>query len=168
MRAEQARLMAGYNRWMNERLYEVAATLSDAERKLDRGAFFRSIHGTLNHLLLADHIWLGRFKGETYQAKTLAEELHGDFVELREERVRADRAIIDWADKLSDEALLQEFEFSAFTSPIRRRCALWKPVTHFFNHQTHHRGQLTDMLSQAGVDYGVTDLLWMDGVLEEL
>ena len=163
MRADQARLMASYNQWMNQRLYAVAAELSDDERKADRGAFFRSIHGTLNHLLLADHIWLGRFRGETYQAKTLAQELHGDFDELRREREIEDRAIIDWAASLTDDRLSETFEFSAFTSPVRQRCELWKPVTHFFNHQTHHRGQVHAMLTAAGARPGDTDLFLIDG-----
>jgi uncharacterized damage-inducible protein DinB len=76
-----ARTMAQYNRWMNERLYELCSTIPDEERKRDRGAFFKSLHGTLNHLLLGDKIWLARFVDEPFVVPSLAQELHSDFTE---------------------------------------------------------------------------------------
>src|SRR6476469_4234839 len=101
MTPEHARAMARYNRWMNEKLYAVAEKLSDEERKTDRGAFFGSIHRTLNHLLLADRVWLGRFTGAVLQEgefgpggiKTLDQELYADFDELRRERAKTDDEI---------------------------------------------------------------------------
>jgi uncharacterized damage-inducible protein DinB len=161
MKAEQARTLAAYNRWMNERLYSVCAELPDAERKQDRGAFFRSIHGTLNHLLLADKIWLGRFRGEPFAVGSLADELHADFGALREDRARTDQDIEDWAAGLTDDALQGTLRFTSITRPTPSACDLWAAVTHFFNHQAHHRGQVTTLLSQCGKDYGVTDLLWL-------
>lgn len=161
MRAEQARVMASYNRWMNERLYEVCANLSDDERKGDRGAFFRSIHGTLNHLLLADRLWLGRFQGEPFHAAALDEELYEGFDELRAERRLTDTAVIQWAGGLTDDILAGDLHYTSMVNPAPRRCAMWVAVTHFFNHQTHHRGQLTTLLTQCGKDYGVTDLIWL-------
>jgi uncharacterized damage-inducible protein DinB len=156
-----ARTMALYNRWMNERQYEQCARLSDEERKRDAGAFFKSIHGTLNHLLLGDRIWLGRFLGEPFAVKSLAQELCSDFGELRAERRKTDATIVEWTGSLTDRDLAGELSFTSVVNPKPRRYPLWFAVTHFFNHQTHHRGQLTTLLSQRGVDPGVTDLIWL-------
>lgn len=160
---EHARAMARYNRWMNERLYDCCAGLSDAERKRDAGAFFRSIHGTLNHLLLADRIWMGRFTGRPFPAKSLDQELYADFDELRAERAATDAAITQWVDGLTEADLAGELAYTGMTNPAPRRCPLWFAVTHFFNHQTHHRGQLTTLLFQRGIDPGVTDLIALPG-----
>lgn len=166
MRSEHATTMAAYNRWMNEKLYEVCASLSDEERKKDRSAFFRSIHGTLNHLLVGDMIWMGRFMGEPFQVSGLDEEVHADFEDVRSHRRALDAEIVAWAEGLTEADLNAQFEFTSFVYPHARQCTLWKAVLHFFNHQTHHRGQLTSLISQCGLDYGVTDLLWMPGYLE--
>src|SRR5437879_7963416 len=90
---DSLRMMAGYNRWMNEKLYAVCAQLSDEDRRRDRKAFFRSIHGTLNHLLLTDRGWLGRFNGKPWTFRSLDQELYADFDELRRERSKTDREI---------------------------------------------------------------------------
>lgn len=167
MRSDQARDMAAYNQWMNQRLYGVCAELSDEERRRDRGAFFKSIHGTLNHLLLADKVWLGRFLGEPFRVAGLDQELHQDFAELRHAREETDEVILGWAEGLSDQVLSGTLRYTAITqNPVPRRCEMWLAVAHFFNHQTHHRGQLTTLLSQAGKDVGVTDLLWLPQALE--
>lgn len=156
-----AQAMAQYNRWMNERLYECCARLPDRERKRDAGAFFKSIHGTLNHLLLGDKVWMGRFTGKPFAFTSLAQELHADFDELRAERASMDKAIIDWAKALSDEDFSRELSYTSAVKPQPRRYPFWLAVAHFFNHQTHHRGQLTTLLSQLGIDPGVTDLIWL-------
>lgn len=161
MRAEQAIIMATYNRWMNERLYAVCAELPDEERKQDRGAFFRSIHGTLNHLLLADKIWLGRFEGVPFPAISLDQELFTDFSALRSERESTDSRIEAWVSGLSDEMLTARLHYTSIVDAAPRTYTLWVTVVHFFNHQTHHRGQLTTLLSQCGKGYGVTDLIWL-------
>lgn len=163
MEAKQVQTLAAYNRWMNERLYEVCAGLSDEARKRDRGAFFKSIHGTLNHLLLADKIWMGRFAGTPFTPKSLDQELYADFAEQRQERTRMDDAIQDWAARLTNDTLAGMLEYTSVVNPQPRRYEMWLAVTHFFNHQTHHRGQLTTLLTQCGVDYGVTDLIWLPG-----
>jgi uncharacterized damage-inducible protein DinB len=165
MLARQAQTMAAYNRWMNDKLYAVCAELTDAERKLDRRAFFGSIHGTLNHLLLADRVWFGRFTGKPFAAKSLDQELYADFAELRAERAAIDQDIEGWTHGLTDEILTQPFRYTSMLNPAPRTYDLWVCVTHFFNHQTHHRGQLTALLSQCGKDYGVTDLIWLPEVL---
>ena len=156
-----ARTMAAYNRWMNRRLYGCCAILPDAERKRDAGAFFKSIHGTLNHLLLADRIWLGRFHANPYPARSLDQELYADFGELRREREAADEEISGWIVSLSEADLAGEITYTSMVNPQLKRQPLWLAVTHFFNHQTHHRGQLTTLLSQRGIDPGVTDLIWL-------
>jgi uncharacterized damage-inducible protein DinB len=159
---EYARTMARYNEWMNARLYDASAKLSDEIRKTDQGAFFKSIHGTLNHLLLADRVWMGRFTGPVFAPASLAHELHADFDELRRQRELTDRAIMQWAGSLTDETLAGELTYISIVNPQPRSYPMWIAVTHFFNHQTHHRGQLTTLLMQNGVDPGVTDLIWMN------
>ena len=158
---DYVRTMAAYNAEMNRRLYDAAARLSDAERKQERGAFWSSIHGTLNHLLLGDKVWMGRFTGKPFAFTSLAQELHADFDELRAERASMDKAIIDWAKALSDEDFSRELSYTSAVKPQPRRYPFWLAVAHFFNHQTHHRGQLTTLLSQRGIDPGVTDLIWL-------
>jgi uncharacterized damage-inducible protein DinB len=166
MRVEQARALARYNTWMNDKLYAACATLSDEERKRDRGAFFKSIHGTLNHILLADLIWLGRFEGRPFAFRSLDQELHAGFDELYAERMAVDARIERWAAGLTDAELEAKLEFTSAITKRKHAPALWKLVAHFFNHQTHHRGQVTVLLSQAGVDYGVTDLFLLPGLID--
>jgi uncharacterized damage-inducible protein DinB len=125
------------------------------------GAFFKSIHGTLNHLLLADRIWMGRFTGPPFAVTSLAQELYCDFGELRKERAATDRAVTEWAAKLTDDVLSSKLSYTSIVNPQLRSYPMSMAVTHFFNHQTHHRGQLTTLLMQRGIDPGVTDLIWM-------
>ena len=166
MRSEQVQVLAEYNAWMNGKLYTACAAMSDDERKRDRGAFFRSIHGTLNHLLLADFVWMGRFDGQPFSFKSLDEELYSSFDELRAARVALDQRINEWARDLTDAALGAKIHFTSAITKRTHSPTLWKVVLHFFNHQTHHRGQITALLSQAGVDYGTTDLFVMPGLLD--
>jgi len=158
---EHFRAMARYNRWMNERVYDCAARLTDAQRKEDVRAFFKSIHGTLNHLLVADRIWMGRFVGPPFRVPSLDHELHADFTELRAERAKTDAEIVAWAAALDDARLDGELAYVSIVNPAPRRTPMRLAVAHFFNHQTHHRGQLTTLLFQRGIDPGVTDLMWL-------
>lgn len=157
MGLENYRLLAIYNRWMNRKLYAVCAEFSDEVRKQDRSVPFRSMHGLLNHILLADRVWFGRFTGNPYPATALDQELYSDFEELRAARDAEDERIIEWVNGLSPEDLGREIRFRAITAPEERACPLWFPLTQAFNHQTHHRGQLTALIEQAGGDCGVTD-----------
>jgi uncharacterized damage-inducible protein DinB len=165
------RAFARYNRWMNERLYALCATIPDEERKRDRDAFFRSIHGTLNHLVLTDRAWLWRLTHDPAVAESrdaagrpiattghLDQELYADFDVLRRERARTDGAIEDWVGTLDEGRIVATI---TYTTSKGERCEhpLWWALTHFFNHQTHHRGQLTTLLSQLGHDPGVTDMI---------
>lgn len=164
---ESANTLARYNRWMNDKLYEVTASLSDDVRKKDLGAFFKSIHGTLNHLLVADKIWLGRFKGEAVPQgffgpdgiRSLDHEFHESFEDLRRERQQTDATLSGWVAGLTQEQL--EGPLVYLRRGARLETPLWWAVAHVFNHQTHHRGQLTTLLTQQGCDPGVTDLFAM-------
>jgi uncharacterized damage-inducible protein DinB len=153
-------VMADYNEWMNQKLYAVCADLPDDKRRLDRGAFFKSIHGTLNHILIGDLIWLGRFTQQPFTGK-IGDELYRDFNQLRAERERLDRQIGIWAQNLTPAWLDETLTYRSGIDRQTRTLPHWLLVTHMFNHQTHHRGQLTTLLSQMGHDPGVTDLPWM-------
>jgi uncharacterized damage-inducible protein DinB len=153
-------VMSDYNEWMNQKLYALCADLPDDERRLNRGAFFKSIHGTLNHILIGDLIWLGRFTQQPFTGK-FGDELYRDFNQLRTERERVDLAIGIWAQNLTPAWLDRTLTYTSGIDRQTRTLPHWLLVTHIFNHQTHHRGQLTTLLSQMGQDPGVTDLLWM-------
>jgi uncharacterized damage-inducible protein DinB len=167
MTPDVCRAFARYNRWMNGKVYAAAARLSDEERKRDRGAFFRSIHATMNHILVADRIWLGRLAGRVAEPgyigvdgiKSLDQELASDFDELRREREKTDAAIDACVETFTAESLTGMFRLTR--KGETRDIPLWWVVTQLFNHQTHHRGQLTTLLFQAGQDPGPTDLFAM-------
>ena len=152
--------MARSNRWQNANLYDAADTLSDAERRRDRGAFFGSIHATLNHLLWADRIWMSRLAGTPRPDGGIPQSvsLHRDWDELKREREAFDAVVIEWADRLDAASLAGELAY--YSGAIKRelRKPKWLLVTHMFNHQTHHRGQVHCMLTQAGGKPGDTDL----------
>jgi uncharacterized damage-inducible protein DinB len=168
---ENYRFLARYNRWFNERLYDACAQLPDDQRKADRGAFFGSIHGTLNHLLWADRLWLRRFAVQGVSFPSLTDEvlalpegavhatvLYAQWPELRAQRVKLDGAIEEWMRDMPAEFPLRVMRYSN-TKGVQREHPAWQALTHFFNHQTHHRGQATTLLAQAGIDPGITDLI---------
>ena len=161
-------LLARYNRWMNERLYAVVGAFDDVERKRDRGAFFGSMHRTLNHILWADRAWLGRFTGEPSTAKAFGADMFAEFTELAREREITDTRILGWAGQVSPEWLASTLEYLAASDGRVRRIPAWVAAAHLFQHATHHRGQLTTLIKQAGGEVGVTDLPWMPGVVETL
>jgi uncharacterized damage-inducible protein DinB len=165
--SEWLRSLARYNRWMNDKLYGLASTLNDEARKRDDGAFFKSIHGTFNHLLLADRVWLARFTGVTVPngsigpggIHSLDQELYADFEELRRERTLTDDTLSEWVDGLTPERLAAPLVYMRQGKKLEP--PLWWAVAHVFNHQAHHRGQITTLLTQKGCDPGVTDLFAM-------
>lgn len=161
---DYAHTMSGYNRWMNQRLYAACTPLPEELRRRDVGGFFKSIHGTLSHILLADRIWLGRFTGQPFQVAGLDEDRWPQFDLLRRERITTDEAITAWAGALRNAAENAELVWHSIVNPQQRRMPLRIAVVHFFNHQTHHRGQLTTLLKQQGIDPGVTDLIHMPEV----
>jgi uncharacterized damage-inducible protein DinB len=167
MTPDHCRALARYNRWINEKLYAAASQLSDDERKRDRGAFFKSLHGTFNHLLVADRVWMGRFTAVELHGdwmgpggiRSLDQELYADFDELRREREKTDHEIQSWIAGLNAETLAAPLRYARKGNTYDH--PLWWSVAHLFNHQTHHRGQVTTLLMQAGRDPGVTDLIAM-------
>jgi len=152
--------LARYNRWQNESLYDAADRLSDEERRRDRGAFFGSIHGTLSHLLWGDRTWMSRFSDVPKPAVGIAGSaaLYPDWDELKRERNGMDQQILRWSDNI-DPAWLSD-SHTWFSAAAKREVTKprWEVVAHFFNHQTHHRGQVHAMLTQAGGKPSDTDL----------
>ncbi|MGG2396134.1 DinB family protein [Pseudomonas sp. SH1-B] len=169
-RSEHIRQMARYNAWMNERLYAAAASLPDEALTAERGAFFGSILGTLNHLVVADRIWLGRYTAHpanyralqavaTFQSPAVLDQpMAANLQQLTVLRMQLDNCIEALASEISEEHLEQTLVYRN-TKGIEARKNFFALLIHLFNHQTHHRGQATTLLSQAGVDVGVTDLL---------
>lgn len=163
-------LLARYNAWMNAKLYDAAATLSPQDLALDRGAFFGSIIGTLNHIVVGDTVWLKRFASHPAQPATLEvvrllptpaalnELLFADLAALRQRRSLLDEAISAWAAALTADDLARPLHYTNMAGVAQSK-PLDSLLLHFFNHQTHHRGQATTLLAQAGVDVGVTDLV---------
>ena len=151
---------ATYNQWMNEKLYATCADIDDDTRKADRGAFFGSLHSTLNHLLFGDRAWMGRFTGKAYTLAPMGADLYADFDELRSERAAMDRDILDWTAGLTDDWLQGDLTWVSGADNIERSRPRWICVSHMFNHQTHHRGQAHCLLTQLGHDIGPTDLPW--------
>lgn len=152
-----------YNRWMNESLYARCQPLDPEVLNRDLGAFFRSILGTLNHLLLADRLWLGRFTGKPYPITRLDTILYADFETLRAERDVTDQALTDYLASLTEADLDRPLHYTSVLSPEPRTLRLGDALLHVYHHQTHHRGQVTTLLSQLGVDFGETDLLFIPG-----
>ena len=163
-------LMADYNAWMNAKLYDAARRLPDEVRVADRKAFFGSIVGTLNHLVVGDTLWLKRFathpapypaldavRGLAHPTR-LDEVLFSDFEALAARRKLLDGVIVEWTRSIADGDLGQVLSFTSMTGVAARK-DFFSLLMNFFNHQTHHRGQVTTLLSQAGIDVGVTDLL---------
>lgn len=146
----QPHRMAAYNAWANARLYDAATALTDFERKRDVKAYFTSLHGTLNHLLIADRIWLHRLTGEGDRPDRLDAILFEQFADLREAREAEDRRLIDYVSTLSAADLEAEVDYEN-TRGEEKRLPRGLILTHVFNHQTHHRGQATHILRQLGV-----------------
>jgi uncharacterized damage-inducible protein DinB len=155
--------MARYNRWQNQNLYGVADRLPAEERCRERGAFFGSIHKTLSHLLWADTIQMSRFTDVPRPAIGISESvsLYPDWDELKAERARFDRTMIDWADAIDQAWLAADLTYYSGSIGQELTKPRWVMVTHLFNHQTHHRGQVHCLLTQAGGRPHDTDLPFM-------
>ena len=163
--------LATYNQWMNAKLYDIAAKLSASDLTEERGAFFGSIVGTLNHIAVADTIWLKRFATHAASSsrtlevmvalpapEQLDQTLFDDLMGLKAHRHWLDSVIINWVAALTEDDLSTTLSYHnrQGVASKRRYSSL---ILHFFNHQTHHRGQVSTLLSQAGVEVGVTDLM---------
>lgn len=153
-------MFAGYNAWANRRLYAAAAALPEADYRADRGAFFRSVHGTLNHLLATDRIWMKRFTGEGEAPDRLDAILFEDRATLRQAREAEDARIIGWVESLGEAGLARTFRYRRVSSPDLFEQPLAPALDHFFNHQTHHRGQVHALLTGLAGQAPELDLLF--------
>jgi uncharacterized damage-inducible protein DinB len=158
-----AQRLARYNRWQNENLYGVADRLSDEERRRERGAFFGSIHKTLSHLLWADRIWMSRFTDVPPPQGGIPESvsLYPEWEPLKRERAAFDKVILDWTERLDPAWLKNDLTWYSGAANRQVTKPKWVLVTHMFNHQTHHRGQVHCMLTQAAGKPHATDLSLM-------
>lgn len=167
---DHVRLMAGYNTWMNGRILDAVARLDPEARWADRGAFFGSAMGTLNHLVVTDLIWLRRIAGHPAGAglaaaldglpvpSRLDEIVFRDLDDLRAARLRIDAVIEAFAAGLAEADLDVPLAYRRVNGEGHVK-ALGPVLSHVFNHQTHHRGQITTLLTQAGIDPGATDVI---------
>jgi uncharacterized damage-inducible protein DinB len=152
--------LAAYNRWQNASLYEAGATLTDAQRREDRGAFFKSVHATLNHLLWADKMWMSRLSDVARPETPFPGIDHvADWDELTQRRNALDDRIIAWAGGLAADDLSGELVWISGLMGGEARRPRWLAVVHMFNHQTHHRGQVHALLTGLGAKPRDTDII---------
>lgn len=161
--AEYCRTMAQYNQWQNNGLRKIVKVMAEDALRLDRGAFFRSVFAAMNHLLWADQLWMARFDGGA--GPVVGADQHStltpDKAEWDRQRFLTDGRITQWAKTLKTIDLAGEFSWYSgiYGRDLTKSKALC--VTHFFNHQTHHRGQIHAMLTAAGQTPQATDLAFM-------
>ena len=149
--------MAEYNSWMNKKMYALCATLTDADRKKDQRAFFRSIHSTLNHILSCDLMFIAGFTEGAAFVESEGD-LYESFDELRRNREATDLRILQWSESVLPAWLQAPSTYTHFEDGVPRTVTQGFWVMHMFNHQTHHRGQITTLFTQLGHDIGSTDL----------
>ena len=165
--AAHYRMFSHYNAWANGRLYEAAARLSPEQYRTDRGAFFKSVHGTLNHLLVTDRIWMQRFTGVGDAPGRLDAILFETFDELRAAREVEDRRIVDFVDSLDDARIAGTIKYRRVSSPEEFEQQLAPALAHWFNHQTHHRGQVHALLTGLVGEAPELDLLFFQRLSTE-
>jgi uncharacterized damage-inducible protein DinB len=160
MMLEHLRRMARYNRWANECLYAACAELRAEEYQKPRRAFFGSIHGTLNHLLVADRIWLARIEDQPALRVPLDDQPCADLAALAPARAAEDARMIRLVDGYHEDELEEPRRYTMITRPGAVETPLHICWLHLFNHQTHHRGQVHDQLSQTAVAPPPLDLIY--------
>jgi uncharacterized damage-inducible protein DinB len=160
-------MFAGYNAWANRRLYEATAALPDAQYRDDRGAFFKSMHGTLNHLLATDRIWMQRFTGEGEAPDRLDAILFDNFDDLLLAREAEDARILVYVESLDEEKLAGVIHYRRVSTPEPQVQALAPALAHWFNHQTHHRGQAHTILTGLTGKAPELDLLYYQRLVEK-
>jgi uncharacterized damage-inducible protein DinB len=161
MMLDHLRRMARYNRWANRRLYAACARLPEAEYLRPRQAFFGSLHGTLSHILVADWIWLDRLEGRPPRGLALDHRPFADLESLRVAREAEDARIIELVDGLGEAALAEDLIYRTVSTPqTEMRTPRHLCLLHMLNHQTHHRGQAHDQLSQTEVAPPPLDLIF--------
>ena len=151
--------LALYNSWANRRIYEAAAALADADYRDDHAAFFKSVHGTLNHLVVTDGLWMARFRQEPPLPYGLDHILFEDFAELRAAREAKDAEIEAFVEGQSEALLQKTFTYRTVTNPATVTQPLAPALDHFFNHQTHHRGQTHALLTRIAGSAPSLDLI---------
>ena len=144
------KMMATYNRWANVRLYDMSAALPDELYRKPVGIYFKSLHGTLNHLLTADRIWMSRLERQGGHPEKLNATIHDDFPSLRNARVAEDQRIVDFVDRLDDADFEKSWDYKTLNGTPQRQ-PVREILAHLFNHQTHHRGQAHAALTALGV-----------------
>jgi len=152
--------MAHYNRWANQKLYGACGRLSDEAYHAERKMFFGSIHGTLNHLLIGDQLWLARIEGRSQPAVTLYDRPYDELPTLKAARDQEDQHMIDLTESYADADLSAIINYRMVTKPDDVSTPLHLCWLHLFNHQTHHRGQIHDQLSQTDVAPPPLDLIF--------
>jgi uncharacterized damage-inducible protein DinB len=152
-------MMAAYNDWANRRLYHACAQLDGEDLRAGLGAFFGSLHASLNHMLLADRIWLARLTEQVPPDLALDAILHEGFGELRQAREAEDKTLIAYVDGLDEAALTREITYAGISNPAKIRQPRWSALMHVFNHQTHHRGQCHAMLTRVAMEAPSFDLI---------
>jgi uncharacterized damage-inducible protein DinB len=153
-------MLGHYNAWANVRLYDAAARLDETQYRADRGAFFKSVHGTLNHLLVTDRIWMKRFTGDGDAPDRLDAVLFEGFDALRAARVAEDARIVAYVDGLDEARIAGMISYRRVSSPEQFVQQLAPALAHWFNHQTHHRGQVHALLTGLGQPATELDLLF--------
>lgn len=143
--------LARFNAWVNERLYACIAGLPDEVYRANRGVFFGSIHHTLNHLLVVDRLWTGRIEGTDRGIRALDQVLYDEFAALRDARRDEDAWLIDLVDRLNDQRLQQPVRYRRMIGTGFVEAGTGGILLTLFNHQTHHRGQIHALLTQAGI-----------------
>jgi uncharacterized damage-inducible protein DinB len=156
--AAHYRMFGRYNEWANGRLFAAADGLSAEQYRADRGAFFKSVHGTLNHLLVTDRIWMQRLTGEGDAPQRLDAILCETFEELRSARQAEDQRIVDFVDGLDDTRIVSTIKYRRVSSPQEFEQQLAGALAHWFNHQTHHRGQVHALLTALRGEAPALDL----------
>ena len=158
--ADHYRMFGRYNAWANGRLYDAAAQLTTGQYRADRGAFFKSVHGTLNHLLATDRIWMQRFTGAGDAPDRLDAILFETFETLRAAREAEDRRIVDFVNRLDDARIAGTIKYRRVSSPEEFEQQLAPALAHWFNHQTHHRGHVHALLTGLVGEAPELDLLY--------
>lgn len=153
-RLHDLQIMARYNRWANRRVFDCVEALDDADYREDKGAFFGSIHKTLNHLLVVDRVWTSRIVGEYSGITSLDQILHDDFAELKTARAAMDDHIVLMVERMSagmDGGFDLEVRYRSVAGGPKHASPARHVFLTLFNHQTHHRGQIHCLLTQIGV-----------------
>ena len=158
--ADYCWVMTDYNAWMNQRLFDLCRSIDDVDRKRDRGAFFGSIHATLNHILYGDLAFMARFTGDPAVVLALGVDVPDNFDDRRS-RVSLDKRMREWSSTLDARWLEEQLTDTSKVDGVTRTVSQRVLVVHMLNHQTHHRGQVTTTLSQMDLDIGTTDIPFM-------